>query len=52
MPLTQIEIDQFDTQGFLPRENLLTALEVRALHQRLEDIGNEVVEFPAQYVQI
>lgn len=52
MPLTQIEIDQFDAQGFLPRENLLTALEVRALHQRLEDIGNEVVEFPAQYVQI
>ena len=52
MPLTQAEIDRFDAQGFLSREHLLTALEVRALHQRLEDIGNEVVEFPAQYVQI
>ena len=52
MPLTQAEIDRFDAQGFLPREHLLTALEVRELHQRLEDIGNEVVEFPAQYVQI
>ena len=52
MPLTQEGIDLFNTQGFLPREELLTALEVKALHQRLEDIGNEVVEFPAQYVQI
>ena len=30
----------------------MTALEVKALHQRLEDIGNEVVPFPAGYVQI
>ena len=52
MPLAQEEIDQFNEQGFLPREELLTALEVKALHQRLEDIGNEVVEFPQQYVQI
>ena len=52
MPLTQEGIDLFNTQGFLPREELLTALEVKALHQRLEDIGNEGVEFPAQYVQI
>ncbi len=52
MPLTQEGIDLFNTHAFLPREELLTALEVNALHQRLEDIGNEVVEFPAQYVQI
>lgn len=52
MPLAQEEIEQFNEQGFLPREELLTALEVKALHQRLEDIGNEVVEFPQQYVQI
>lgn len=52
MPLTQEEIDQFNERGFLPREELLTPLEVKALHQRLEDIGNEVVEFPPEYVQI
>ena len=52
MPLTQEEIDQFNERGFLPREELLTPLEVKALHLRLEDIGNEVVEFPPQYVQI
>jgi hypothetical protein len=52
MPLTQEEIDEFNERGFLPREELLTPLEVKALHLRLEDIGNEVVEFPPQYVQI
>ena len=52
MPLTQDEIERFDDQGFLFREGVLTALEVKALHQRLEDIGNEVVPFPAGYVQI
>ncbi len=52
MPLTQEEIDLFNEQGFLPREGLLNALEVKALHLRLEDIGNEVVEFPSEYVQI
>ena len=52
MPLTQAEIDRFNKHGFLPREGLLTRLEVKALHQRLEDIGNEVVEFPEQNVQI
>ena len=52
MPLTQEEIDLFNEQGFLPREGLLNALEVKALHLRLEDIGNEVVKFPAEYVQI
>jgi phytanoyl-CoA hydroxylase len=52
VPLTQDEIDRFDDQGFLYREGVLTALEVKALHQRLEDIGNEVVPFPAEYVQI
>ena len=52
MPLTQDEIERFDDQGFLFREGVLTALEVKALHQRLEDIGNGVVPFPAEYVQI
>jgi ectoine hydroxylase-related dioxygenase (phytanoyl-CoA dioxygenase family) len=52
VPLTQDEIERFDDQGFLFREGVLTALEVKALHQRLEDIGNEVVPFPAEYVQI
>ena len=52
MPLTQDEVDRFEDQGFLPREGLLTALEVKALHQRLEDIGNGLVPFPAEYVQI
>lgn len=52
MSLSQNEIDLFNDQGFLPREGLLSALEVKALHMRLEDIGNEVVEFPGEYVQI
>lgn len=52
MPLAQNQIDQFNEQGFLPYEGMLTPLEVKALHQRLEDIGNEVVDFPSDYVQI
>ncbi|MXX03286.1 MAG: phytanoyl-CoA dioxygenase family protein [Gemmatimonadetes bacterium] len=52
MSLTQAQIDQFNEQGFLPYEELLTPLEVKALHQRLEDIGNERVDFPDEYVQI
>ena len=52
MPLTQQQIDQFERDGFLPCENMLTPLEVSALHLRLEDIGNQVVDFPPQYVQI
>ena len=40
MPLTQQQIDQFERDGFLPCENMLTPLEVSALHLRLEDIGN------------
>jgi len=50
--LTQEQVEQFNEQGFLPYEDLLTPLEVKALHQRLEDIGNEVVAFPPEYVQI
>ena len=52
MSLTQTQIDRFNEQGFLPYEDLLTPLEVKALHQRLEDIGNERVDFPDEYVQI
>jgi len=52
MPLTRRQIDQFNKQGFLPYPELLTPLEVASLQQRLEDIGNRVVAFPEQYVQI
>ena len=52
MQLTQEQIEQFNEQGFLPYPHLLTTLEVAALHQRLEDIGNQIVDFPEQYVQI
>ena len=52
MPLSREQVAQFNDQGFLPYAGLLTPLEVKALHQRLEDIGNKVVEFPEQYVQI
>ena len=52
MPLTQQEIDQFEDQGFMKVDELLTPLEIKALHQRLEDIGNQVVDFPQEYVQI
>lgn len=52
MPLRQDEIDKFEGDGFLAVENMLTALEVQALHLRLEDIGNEGVDFPSQYVQL
>ena len=52
MSLSQEQVNQFNDQGFLPFEGMLTPLEVKALHQRLEDIGNEVVDFPTEYVQI
>jgi phytanoyl-CoA hydroxylase len=52
MSLSREQIDLFNEQGFLPFPALLTSLEVKALHQRLEDIGNEVVPFPQQHVQI
>ena len=52
MPLTQNQIDQFNRDGFLPVHNVLTSLELRALHMRLEDIGNEVVDFPQKFVGI
>ncbi len=52
MPLDQGQIEEFNEAGFLPYPELLTSLEVKALHQRLEDIGNEVVAFPTEYVQI
>lgn len=46
MPLTAAQICDFDRNGFLPVENLLTPLEVKALHLRLEDIGNEANTSP------
>lgn len=52
MSLRQADINQFNEQGFLPYNDMLTPLEVKALHQRLEDIGNEVVAFPPKYVEI
>ena len=52
MSLRQADINQFKEQGFLPYNDMLTPLEVKALHQRLEDIGNEVVAFPPKYVEI
>ena len=52
MSLSQEQVEQFEQQGFLPVEDLLTPLEVKALHLRMEDIGNKVVEFPQDYVQI
>ena len=52
MPLTQDQIDQFKRDGFLPVHDVLTALELKALHIRMEDIGNEVVDFPQEHVGI
>ncbi len=52
MPLNQEQIAEFNEVGFLPYAELLTSLEVKALRQRLADIGNEVVSFPTEYVQI
>jgi len=52
MPLTQDEIDQFNRDGFLPVHDVLTALELKALHIRIEDIGNEMVDFPQKHVGI
>lgn len=52
MPLTNEQIAQFGRDGFLPVHGVLTPLEAKALHLRLEDIGNQVVPFPEEYVQI
>ena len=52
MPMNQQQVDQFYREGFLKAEGLLTTLETRALHLRLEDIGNRVIDFPEEYVQI
>ena len=52
MPLTLRQIEQFEEQGFLPYPNLLNSEEVAVLHQRLEDIGNQVVDYPKERVQI
>ena len=52
VPLTRDEVERFEDQGFLRREGMLTAIQVKALHQRLEDIGNGLVLFPDEYVQI
>ena len=52
MPLTKEQIDRFNRDGFIAVHDVLTSLELKALHVRLEDIGNEVVDFPQKYVTI
>ncbi len=52
MPLTQSQIDTFNRDGFIPLYDVLTPLEVTALHLRLEDIGSRVISFPENLVQI
>ncbi|MDP7279149.1 MAG: phytanoyl-CoA dioxygenase family protein [Candidatus Poribacteria bacterium] len=52
MSLTPPQVDQFHRDGFLAVENVLTLLEIEALHLRLQDIGNRIVDFPEQYIQV
>lgn len=52
MPLSEDQVQQYRRDGFLPMHDVLTPLEVRALHLRLEDIANEVIDFPKNLVQI
>ena len=52
MSLTPPQVDQFHRDGFLAVENVLTPLEIEALHLRLQDIGNRIVDFPEQYIQV
>ncbi len=52
MSLDHLQIRQFNEMGFLPYNRLLTPLETGALHQRLEDIGNQIIDFPSEYVEI
>ena len=51
MPLSQDQIDQFERDGFIAVHDVLTPLELKALHVRMEDIGNEVVDFPQNHVR-
>jgi phytanoyl-CoA hydroxylase len=44
--------NKFEQDGFFPLHDVLTPLEVTALRQRMADIGNEVVTFPQEYVQL
>ncbi|HIA64935.1 TPA: hypothetical protein EYN98_02495, partial [Candidatus Poribacteria bacterium] len=52
MSLTLSQVDQFHRDGFLAVDNVLTKLETEALHLRLQDIGNRIVDFPEQYIQV
>ena len=52
MSLTWSQVDQFHQDGFLAVDNVLTELEMEALHLRLQDIGNRIVDFPEQYIQV
>ena len=52
MSLTLPQVDQFHRDGFLAVENILTPLEIEALHLRLQNIGNRVIDFPEQYIQV
>ena len=52
MSLTSSQVDQFHQDGFLAVDNVLTELEMEALHLRLQDIGNRIVDFPEQYIQV
>ena len=52
MPLSEDQVQQYRRDGFLPMHDVLTPLEVKALHLRLEDIANEVIDFPKNLVQI
>ena len=52
MSLTSLQVDQFHRDGFIAVEDVLTPLEISALYLRLQDIGNGVVDFPKQYIQV
>ena len=52
MSLTSLQVDQFHRDGFIAMEDVLTPLEISALYLRLQDIGNGVVDFPKQYIQV
>ena len=52
MSLTSSQVDQFNQDGFLAVKELLTPLETEALYLRLQDIGNQVIDFPEQYIQV
>ena len=52
MPIKESEIQHFEEKGFLAKRNVLTSLEVKALKTRLFDIGNGIIAFPEQHIQL